>query len=597
MQPLVPYLLGEKHPQGTRLVNSQNSFRAQDIEEVGDNRHTTLFRMLGNWSLGDYFKKEQLPWIFTFLTDKKDGLGLDPQRLYVTAFSGDKKNAIPKDTESGEIWKRLFEQHGIEAREIVLENEKTGGEAGMQGGRIFYYDVNKNWWSRSGIPDKMPPGEPGGPDSEIFYEFTEIEHDPKYGKHCHPNCDCGRFLEISNSVFMEYLKNEDGSFRNLPAKNVDHGGGLERYLCAHENQPDVFQTSLLSPIIQEIETVTGATYKNNCKEMRIITNHFASAVFIIAAGVVPSNTEQGYILRRLIRRGLDSFLAIKGNDLAPIIQVIVESYKATDPDLVEKFEEIKLTILQEEESYKKARTEAKKAIERELSKQGVKTGDDMNALVEISAELAFKSTASYGLGPTQLKSLGYTFDDQAFAEEMKKHQALSRAGADKKFRGGLADHSEQTVMGHTATHLMHQALRDVLGNQLHQTGSNITAERVRFDFNYDKRLTDEEIARVEAIVNEKIKENLPVHFELIPTKEAYALGAIGLFMDTYGDKSKIYFIGDTTQSPKNAYSIEFCGGPHVEFTGTLKSFKIIKQENLGQNQKRLYAVVGKEPDK
>ncbi len=592
MQPLVPYLLGEKHPQGVMLVNVQNSFRAQDIEEIGkSSRHTTFFRMLGNWSLGDYFKKEQLPWIFEFLTSKKEGLGLDPHKLYVTAFSGDKKNNIPQDTESAEIWKEIFKKHGIKAKDVVLENEEEAGKVGMQNGRIFYYDVQKNWWSRSGIPNNMPAGEPGGPDSEIFYEFEDVKHDPKFGEFCHPNCDCGRFFEISNSVFMEYLKQPDGTFANLPAKNVDHGGGLERYLCAHENQSDVFKTSLLSPIVTSIEKTTQITYEKSPRDMRIITNHFVSAVHIIASGISPSNTEQGYILRRLIRRGLDSFYALKGNGLNSILEAVVDSYKETDPDLVEKFEHIKGIILEEEESYKKARESAQKAIDKELTKQGIKRGDDLRGTVEIPADLAFKSTASYGLGPTQLRSLGYTFDEQAFAEEVKKHQSLSRAGADKKFRGGLADHSERTIMGHTATHLLHQALRDVLGNQVHQTGSNITTERVRFDFNYDKRLTDEEIKQVEDIVNQKIKENLPVHFELIPTKKAHQMGAIGLFMDTYGENSKIYFIGDTSKAHKDAYSIEFCGGPHVDFTGELKSFKIIKQENLGKSQKRVYGVV------
>ncbi|MBI2442286.1 MAG: alanine--tRNA ligase [Candidatus Levybacteria bacterium] len=603
MQPLVPYLLGEKHPQGTRLVNVQNSFRAQDVEEVGNSRHTTFFRMLGNWSLrGDYFKKEQLPWIFEFLTDKEEGLGLDPHKLYVTAFSGDKRNKILKDTESGELWKEIFKKHGIEAKKVVLENEEKAGKVGMQDGRIFYYDAQKNWWSRAGVPEKMPAGEPGGPDSEIFYEFDEVEHNPKFGKFCHPNCDCGRFFEISNSVFMEYLKQPDGSFTNLPAKNVDHGGGLERYLCAHENQSDVFKTSLLYPIIKALEQVASTSYEKHAKDMRIVVNHFASAIYIIAADVSPSNTEQGYMLRRLLRRGLDSFYALKGTDLAPIIESIVNAYKDTDPLLLEKYEHIKASILEEEESYKKARVSAQKAIDKELAKKGIRRGDDLTSVLEIPADLAFKSTASYGLGPTQLKSLGYTFDDQAFAEEMKKHQQLSRVGAEKKFRGGLADTLEKTIMGHTATHLLHQALRDVLGNQVHQSGSNITTERVRFDFNFDKKLTDEEIAKVEGIVNEKIKKNLPVHFELIPTNEAFNMGAIGLFMDTYGNKSKIYFIGGSNPHPNplpkgegdhgRAYSIEFCGGPHVEFTGVLKSFKIIKQENLGKNQKRLYAVVG-----
>lgn len=588
MQALVPYLLGETHSQGTRLVNVQNSFRAQDIDEIGNSRHTTFFRMLGNWSLGDYFKKEQLEWIFEFLTKE---LGLDPNKLYVTAFSGDKNNNIPQDTESGDIWKELFKKHGIEAKTVVLETEKKAGETGMQGGRIFYYNAEKNWWSRSGTPEKMPEGEPGGPDSEIFYEFDHIKHDKSFGEHCHPNCDCGRFFEISNSVFMEYVK-KNGMFEPLPKKNVDHGGGLERYLCAHENQSDVFKTSLFAPIVSSIEKETNKSYEEHAVPMRIVTNHFSSAVLITAENVDPSNTEQGYIVRRLIRRGLDSFYKLEGSDLTPIIRAIVEQYKASDPLLTEKYEHIKLTILTEEATYKRARLGAKKSIDKELRKLGKHHGDELMGTVEIPAELAFKAVTSFGLGPTQLKSLGYTFDEQAFADAIKEHQALSRKGAEKKFRGGLADHSEKTVMGHTATHLLHQALRDVLGDHVHQSGSNITSERIRFDFNYDTKLTDEEIARVEKIVTEKINKNLPVHFELIDTKKAHEMGAIGLFMDTYGEKSKIYFIGDTSKSYNDAYSIEFCGGPHVEFTGTLKSFKILKQENLGKNMKRLYSVVG-----
>lgn len=581
MQALIPYLLGETHPQGKRLVNVQNCFRAQDIDEIGDNRHTTFFRMLGNWSLGDYFKKEQLRWIFTFLTDKETGVGIDPNKLYVTVFAGN--DAIGKDTESIEIWKELFKEVNIEAE----ENE-----------RIFAYGVEKNWWSRSGVPEKMPGGEPGGPDSEIFYDFGAEqkihENSPYKNEACHVNCDCGRYIEIANSVFMQYQKQDDGSFKELPQKNVDFGGGLERILMASQGQQDVFQTTLLKPIIKAIEKTANKSYAGNESDMRIVTDHMIGASFMGLSGVSPANKEQGYVMRRLIRRGLDHFYKLGGVDIAPVIGAVVDQYRETDPGLSVEFENIKLTILEEEETYKKARIGAQKAIDKELAKQGIKQGDELKGVKEISAELAFKSTASYGLGPTQLKSLGYTFDVQAFAEEMKKHQAVSRAGMDKKFRGGLADHEERTIMGHTATHLLHQALRDVLGKSVQQTGSNITTERVRFDFSYDKRLTDEEMKRVEDIINEKIDENLPVHFELVPTDEAYKMGAIGLFMDTYGEKSKIYFIGPSTISglkKEDAYSIEFCGGPHVDFTGVLKSFKILKQENLGKNQKRLYGVV------
>jgi len=572
MQPLVPYLLGEKHPMGTRLVNVQNSFRANDIEEIGDNRHTTFFRMLGNWSLGDYFKKEQLPWIFEFLTKE---LHINPEKLYVTVFEGN--NDVPKDTESIEIWKELFKEIGIDAHE---------------GERIFAYPAGKNWWSRSGPPEKMPAGEPGGPDSEIFYDFgVELQmHENSAFKNekCHVNCDCGRYLEIANSVFMQYRKEEDSSLKPLPKPNVDFGGGLERQLSAVENQPDVFQTSLLSPVIKAIEKATNQPYKNHETAMRIVTDHILGSCFISAEGVRPSNTEQGYILRRLIRRGFDNFSQLGGKDISPIVEAVVEQYKETDPQLVEKFEAIKLTILEEVKKYSGALERARGYIE----KKYVKLGDELMGVKEITVDDAFYLYTSHGLSPTQIESLGYVFDKQAFAEAMKAHKDLSRQGAGQKFKGGLADHSEKTIMGHTATHLLHQALRDMFGKQLHQSGSNITAERLRFDFNFDRKLTDEEVKKLEEVINGKVKENLPVHFEMIPTKKAREMGAIGLFEDTYAETSKIYFIGGDGKHPYDAYSIEFCGGPHVDFTGTLKSVKIIKQEALGRGFRRLYAVVG-----
>lgn len=574
MQPLVPYLLGETHPQGSRLVNVQNCFRAQDIDEVGDNRHTTFFRMLGNWSLGDYFKKEQLPWFFEFLT--KD-LGLDPKRLYVTVFGGN--NHFEKDTESIEIWKKLFASVKIDAQE---------------GERILLYDVEKNWWSRSGPPDKMPAGEPGGPSSEVFYDFgadLHIHENSSFKEQsCHPNCDCGRFIEIGNDVFMQYKKISEAAFEELPNKNVDFGGGLERLLAAVEHKPDVFQTSLFAPIIKAIEQAAKQDYEKHAHAMRIVTDHFISAVFITANNVIPANKDQGYILRRFIRRGYDHFSKIAGSDLSPVIEIIVDQYKDTDPYLVEKFEDIKYTILEEVKKYSTALHKAKGYIEKKYHAKHM--GDELKGVTEISPEDVFYLYASHGLSPTQIKSLGYIFDEQAFAEKMEAHQKLSRAGAGQKFRGGLADHQEKTIMGHTATHLLHQALRDLLGKKVHQSGSNITTERLRFDFNFDRKLTEEEIATLEKVVNEKIAENLPVHFEMIPTKNAKEMGAIGLFEDTYQEVSKIYFIGGSSKDVTNVYSIEFCGGPHVDFTEKLKSFKIIKQENLGKGYRRLYAVVG-----
>ena len=571
MQPLVPYLLGEKHPQGKRLVNVQDCFRAVDIDEVGDNRHITFFRMLGNWSLGDYFKREQLQWVFEFITKE---LGLDPKKLYTTIFKGNQY--VARDKESYDIWENIFTSNTFIAdyKDHILE-----------------YSDEENWWSKAGTPDKMPAGEIGGPDSEVFYDFgseSKIhEGSPYKDQKCHLSCNCGRFLEIGNSVFMSYKKNPDGTFGHLPHKNVDFGGGLERLIMAVQNQPDVFQTTLLNSIVQIIELQTNTSYAQFSKQMRIITDHFISAVFIIANGIKPSNKDQGYILRRLIRRGLDNFYQLKGTDVSPILEQIVDQYNTTNPLLVEKFEEIKNTILEEEQKYKRTRNEAKKFVDKKY-----KMGDDLMGTFEILADDAFTLYTTHGLSPTQIKSLGYSFDDQKFAKKMEEHQKLSRKGAGPKFAGGLADHSKKTVMGHTATHLLHQALRDVLGNTVHQIGSNITGQRVRFDFNFERKLTDEELEKIQNIVNEKIEENLPVFWEIMPIAKAQKLGAIGLFGEKYENMVKIYWIGGTKDTPQQAYSREFCGGPHVDFTSRLKRFTIIRQENLGNNQKRLYALVG-----
>lgn len=581
MQALIPYLLGEEHQSGKRLVNVQNCLRSQDIDEIGDNRHTTFFRMIGNWSLGDYFKEKQLHWFFKFLTSKDKGLGLDPQKLYVTVFAGD--NQVKRDEESITIWKELFSKTGIEAK--VIDDAE---ENGMQNGRIFTYDVKKNWWSRAGVPENMPVGEPGGPDSEVFYDFG-TPHDGSFGKECHPNCDCGRFMEIGNSVFMQYQKQADGSFKELPQKNVDFGGGLERLAAAKNDDPDIFTTDLYKSVIKKVEEISGKSYNDseNKASIRIIADHLKAATFLMVDGVEPSNKEQGYVLRRLMRRA-----AVKMNKLQegvtpiPGFQAICAEVLRTEETLdeklsLEKNQEHIFSIIEDEMGrFAKTLDKGLKVLE--------KTSD-------VTGKVAFDLFQSYGfpfeITQELVQQKGKNVNYQEYLEEYNKHKALSKTASAGMFKGGLADHSEQTIMGHTATHLLHQALRDVLGDKVHQTGSNITADRVRFDFNFDRRLTDEEIEKVETMVNEKIQANLPVHYELIPTDEAHTMGAIGLFMDTYGEKSKIYFIGDTTKSYKDAYSIEFCGGPHVDFTGTLKSFKINKQENLGKTQKRIYAVV------
>jgi alanyl-tRNA synthetase len=554
MQPLVPYLLGETHPSGKRLVDVQNCFRAVDIEEVGDNRHETFFRMLGNWSLGDYFKSEEIPWLWELLTKE---FGLPKEKLYVTVFAGD--NNVSFDNESELIWKEIFKNENMEPK--------------------IYKDAT-NWWSRSGPPDKMPAGEPGGPDTEVYYRFDNVEHKPEC-KDNPINCECGKFLEIANSVFMQYKKTEQG-FAELPQKNVDYGGGVERLMAAIENTPDVFTTDLFRPIIKAIEDESGKSYQENKKEMQIIADHLSAAVFITNAGIKPSNKDQGYILRRLLRRALDNFSTLGGENIAAVIEKIVAQYLPTDSELEHNFEEIKLTILEEEKNYQKT-------IRVAVSTLGIlttleKPTNPNSNVKEISADDAFKMYATHGLSPTQIRSLGYVFDEQQFAKKMEEHQALSRAGAEQKFKGGLADHSQKTIMGHTATHLLHKALRDMFGEKLHQTGSNITSERVRFDFNFDRKLEDAEIAKIEETVNGKISENLPVHFEIMPLAKAKELGAIGLFDEKYAEDVKVYFVGD--------YSKELCGGPHVTFTGEIKKFKIIKQENIGHGQRRIYATVG-----
>ncbi|OGH48159.1 MAG: hypothetical protein A3A51_03985 [Candidatus Levybacteria bacterium RIFCSPLOWO2_01_FULL_39_10] len=583
MQPLIPYLLGEPHPQGRRLVNVQNCFRSQDIDEVGDNRHTTFFRMLGNWSLGDparnasqceaggYFKREEIGWLWEFLTRE---LRLPKDKLYITVFAGD--GNVPYDKESEEIWKEVL-------------SKDPSINSGQAEKRIFAGDVTKNWWSRSGIPDNMPKGEVGGPDTEVYFKFDDIDHSDKCDGDDPTKCECGKFLEIANSVFIEYQKTDDG-FSQLPQKNVDFGGGLERLLAAVEGKSDIFESSIFSPIISVIEQSIGIKYSEFEKDFRIIADHMRAGVMLANSGVTPSNKEQGYILRRLLRRSLDSWNALGGKDLTLVIETIASECSKTDPEISGNFERIKNTILEEEGNYKKAVEGGKKLIEKELEREGKKTGGEIRGKVEISADLAFKSLASFGLGPTQLRSLGYEFNEQELAEKIKQHQEVSKKGADKKFAGGLADQSEQTIKGHTATHLLHKAIRDMLGSQVHQKGSNITAERVRFDFNWDDKLTDGQIKQLEEVVNKKIDENLPVFYKFMSTPDAKKIGAIGLFDEKYEGEVKIYMIG--SEDPDKAYSIEFCGGPHVAWTREVKSFKIIKQENLGRGLRRLYAVVG-----
>ncbi len=577
MQPLVPYLLGKNHPAGTRLVDSQKCFRSMDIEEVGDNRHTTFFEMLGNWSLGDYFKKEQLPWFFEFLTGQ---IGLDPQKLYVSVYIGDEKNNVPRDTESAEIWKALFASVGIDAKDVPLGTEEEGYQKGMQGGRIFYYG-DKNWWSRAGAPDKMPAGEPGGPDSEVFYDFG-TPHDTKWGPECHPNCDCGRFLEIGNSVFMQYIKNADGTFGLLPKQNVDFGGGLERIAAVSENTDDVFLVAHKS-ILEILSQASGKEYASDKRSFRVVADHIKAAVFLIADGAKPGNVERGYLVRRLIRRAVrfsDKIGAPHGT-LSKVVEAVIADYGSAYPEVTNPA--IGAEIAAEEERFRTTLARGLKEFER-FAGQG-----------SLSAHDAFQLVTTYGFplelileeaGEKGIKQI----DIEGFKELLKQHQDLSRAGSEQKFKGGLADTSEKTTRLHTAHHLLLKALQQVLGPEVHQRGSNITQERLRIDFSWGAKMTDEQKKKVEEIVNEKIKEDLPVFRNEMAKEEAEKLGAEHEFGAKYPDRVSVYSVGPLDQ----AFSIEFCGGPHVEHTGELSqsgSFKILKEEAVSAGVRRIKAVL------
>lgn len=565
MQPLVPYLLGQKHPKGNRLVNSQKSFRGEDIEEVGDNRHTTFFEMLGNWSLGDYFKKEQLPWFFKFLTEE---IGLDASRLYVTVFEGDAKNGIPKDEESIAIWKELFRSKGIDAKVVELGTEEAGYEEGMQGGRIFAYG-KKNWWSRAGSPEKMPVGEPGGPDSEVFYDFG-LEHDPKFGANCHPNCDCGRFLEIGNSVFMEYVKTE-GGFEKLAQHNVDFGGGFERIAAASIGSPDVFKIDLFQPALERIRSL-GASPDTFSE--RIIADHLRASVFLVADGVIPSNKDRGYILRRLIRRAVTygKKMGIEKDFVADVAQVYIDTYKSTYPETANS--RIVEELAKEEKKFRQTLVKGLKHLEK---------------LGSITGKEAFDLFQTYGFPFELTMELAKVKDPESFKEEFAKHQELSRTASAGQFKGGLASHSEKIVKLHTATHLMNAALRKVLGNDVWQKGSNITEERTRFDFTYNAKLSDEQKQEVERLVNTWIEQDLAVKKENMSQEEAKNLGAIGVFGEKYPDQVSIYSVYDPQTG--EVISREFCGGPHVEHTGVIGAFKIQKEEAVSAGVRRIKAVI------
>jgi len=596
MQPLIPYLLGEEHPGGTRLVNSQLAFRAGDIEEVGDNRHTTFFEMLGNWSLGDYFKQEQLAWVFEFLMDKEKGLGLNPEKLYVTVFAGDASVGMSEDTEAVEIWQRLFKEKGIEAGFSNIGSEEDGYIKGMQGNeRIFAYDSKKNWWSRAGVPSKMPAGEPGGPDSELFYDFG-LPHDTKWGPHCHPNCDCGRFVEIGNSVFMQFLKQEDGSFVNLPKQNVDFGGGLERLSIASIDTADVFLLDVFDTARAVLEERSGKTYtedETTTRAFRIIMDHMRAATFMLAEGITPSNTEAGYVLRRLIRRAIREAdrLGIKDAILSEVSEGYAKVYADYYPNLASAAEKSKEELATEEEKFRKT------------LEQGLKEFEKLATKREVSAEDAFVLFTSYGF-PIELtqelaQERGIQLDMDAVSAKMKEHQETSRAGGAQRFAGGLADHAEATVRYHTTHHILLKALQMVLGPEVKQRGSNITSERLRIDFSSPGKMTDEQKAEVEKIVTDTVAQNLPVTRTVLPREEAEKLGAEMEFGVKYPDMVTVYSVGPITATEADpdlthAFSLEFCGGPHVSNTSEIASagtFRIKKEEAVASGIRRIKAVI------
>lgn len=592
MQPLIPYLLGEPHPEGTRLVDSQTVLRSQDIEEIGDNRHTTFFEMLGNWSLGDYFKKEQIPWFWEFMTEI---VGLDPKRIFITCFIGNPEAGIPKDTDSAEIWSNLFEKAGLSTKQVDIGTEKQGFETGEQGGRIFFYG-DKNWWCRAGKAKDMPVGEPGGPDTEMFYLFPNVAHNPTYGLNCHPNCDCGRYIEVGNSVFMEYVKTEIG-FEKLPKQNVDFGGGLERIAQAALDNPDMFKISLLWPIIKKLEKLSGKAYDANTNAMRVIADHLRAATFLAVDGVKPSNKEQGYVMRRLLRRAIRfAFeLGIEQNFLESIVPVIADMYHNDFPEVAKNRDKVIEVLVNEEKLFRQTLRNGM----RELKKLGAEGQLDGNHIFILYDTYGFPLELTLEEAALQNIKIAEDWRNE-YDVKMKEQRDRSQTASKGVFKGGLADHSEETTKLHTAHHLLLRALKDVLGDHVAQRGSNITAERLRIDFMHPEKVTREQLDEIERIVNQKIEEDLPVIRSNMAREEAEKLHAEHEFGAKYPDTVSVYSIGPkgaTEDQPKHeqAYSIEFCGGPHVEHTAQLaengKRFKIIKEEASSAGVRRIKAIL------
>lgn len=539
MQPLVPYLLGQEHPKGKRLVNVQKCVRTGDLDDVGDNRHFTFFEMLGNWSLGDYFKEEAIKWSYEFLTSKEEGLGLDPSRLYVTVFEGD-ENA-PFDEESKKIWISL----------------------GVPEHRIYALGADDNWWSAG-------DNGPCGPDSEMFYDMTGDLGDLSKEEFIKA-VQREDVVEVWNDVFMEFVKKDGQVAGKLSQQNVDTGAGLERMTAVMQGKRAAYETDIFELIMERIRSISSVSDE---RAERVIADHIRASVFMIADGVSPSNTDRGYVLRRLLRRAVrySDIVGIRAGELVNIADAVISKFGEVYSELVKKSEKIIEEIRAEEEKFRKTLSEGMRKFEK---------GED-----------PFILFTTYGFPFELTKELaaekGMEIDEEDFKKKFTEHQELSRAGAGEKFKGGLADHSEETVKYHTATHLLHQALHDVLGDEVSQKGSNITPERLRFDFAFERKMTDEEKQKVEDIVNEKISLSLPVNKAVLPKSEAEATGARHFFDQKYPDEVSVYYIGNSLE---DAYSKEFCGGPHVENIGSLGKFKIVKEEAVSAGVRRIKAIL------
>lgn len=544
MQPLVPYLLGEPHPEGKRLVNSQKSLRTVDIEEVGDDSHGTFFEMLGFWSLGDYGKKDAIAWVWEFFTSL-DWLGIPKNKLAVSVFKGD--DDAPKDEEAISIWKDL----------------------GVPTDRIFEFGKLDNWWGPAGLTG------PTGPDTEVFFDTGKGAH----GKDCRPGEDCGKWMEIGNIVFMEYFKDEAGTYGPAPQKNIDTGLGLERLTMALQDKSSVYETDLFEGLMEAIEINSK---EPNTRSNRIIADHIKASTFIVADGIIPSNVDQGYILRRLIRRALRhaNQIGLPEVQLAAMLpRQIIGEMGDIYPELRTEKNKIIEVIPKEIAKFKETLRRGERELERKLSK--------LEKGAPLKGKDAFYLYETYGF-PLELtvefaKERGVEVDSDGFQTFFEKHQATSRKGAEKKFTGGLADHSATSIRYHTATHLLHQSLKNILGDDVEQRGSNITPERLRFDFSYPEKLTADQIKAIEDLVNNKIQEGLAVTFEELDVEEARKRRAIGVFEEKYGNRVKVYKMGD--------FSFEICGGPHVKNTKEVGSFKIVKESSVGQGIRRIKAVV------